>query len=180
MVAVEEDELAGHQDESLRGVAAEGLVATEQQLRQLAGIAAGGFVVELAGGVEGDASLGGVADDEADLGLVGKGHEGLVLGVEVQRAADDVDAVEAVDDLAVQLALQVHVVEAVLAVQPVHHALLDGLYHDHAGVEVGATVHVPDDPVNKAAQKVAFAELDDSLGCTALRSCSLVQCFHRS
>ena len=127
---------------------------------------------------EGDARLGGVGDDEADFGLVGQCHEGSVLRVGVEGAADAVDACQRVDGLAVQTALQVDVVEAVLSVEPLGHAVLDGLYDYDAAVEVGILVHVVDNPVYKGAEEVALTELDDSLGCDGLGCRQFVQCFH--
>ena len=78
-VTVEEDKLAGEDDEALGGVAIEGLIAAVEQLYELAGIGAGGLVVELAGGVEGDAGLGSVRDDETHLRLVGQSHVSIKL-----------------------------------------------------------------------------------------------------
>jgi len=173
-VAVQEDELAGEDDEALRGVAVKGLIAAIEQLHELAGIGTGGSVLQLAGRIEGDAGLGGVGDDEADLGLVGQRQEGSILRVGVQRAADDVDTLEGVDGLAVLATLQVNVVETVLGVEPVDHTVLDGLYDDDRSVEVGLLVHVPDNPINECAEEVSLAELDDLLGHHTLRSKLLV------
>ena len=168
-VAVQENQLAGEDNQALRGVAVEGLPAAVEQLHQLAGIAAGGSVVQFAGGVEGDAGLGGVRDDEANLGLVGQSHEGGILAVWVQGAANHVDALQRIHGLAVLAALQVDVVQAVLAVEPFCHTALDRLYDNDRTVEVGLLVHVPDNPINERAEEVSFAKLNHFFGHHALR-----------
>ncbi len=168
-MAVQEDEFTGEDDEALRGVAVEGLVAAVEQLYQFAGVAAGGSVIQFAGGVEGNAGLGGVRNDEANLWLVGQCHVGLVLSVGVQTAADDVDTLQRVDGLAVLTTLQVHVVQAVLTIQPLNHTLSQRLYDDDRTIEVSLLVHVPDNPINKGAQEISFTELNNFLGHHALR-----------
>ena len=169
-VAVEEDEFAGEDDKTLRGITVEGLPAAIQQLNQLTRIAAGGFVVQLASGVEGNTGLGGVRDDKTNLGLVGQCHEGVVLRVGVQCAADDVDTLEGVDGLAVLTTLQVDVIQTVLTVQPVDHAAVDGLYDNNRTVEVGLLVHVPDNPINECTKEVSLTKLNHLFRHHALRS----------
>lgn len=61
-------------------------------------------------------------------------------------------------------------VEAVLTVEPVNHTALDRLYNNYTTVEVGLLVHVPDDPINKCAEEVTFAKLDNLFRHHALRS----------
>ncbi len=169
-MAVEEDQFAGEDDQALGGVAVEGLIAAVEQLHQFAGVRRGGFVVQLTGGIEGDAGLGGVGDDETDFGLFGQCQEGIVLRVGIQAAANDVDTLEGVHRLAVLAALQVDVVQAVLAVEPVDHTAIEGLDDDDGTIEVCLLVHVPDDPIYECAEEVAFAELNDLFGHDALRS----------
>ena len=108
--------------------------------------------------------------------MLGKCQESLELCVGVEGTADDVYACERVHRLAVFLALQVDVIQAVLPVEPVHHATLDGLNHHNAGVEVGLLIHVVDNPVYKGTQEVALAKLDNSFGHDALGRSTLVKC----
>ena len=179
-MAIEEDEFAGHDDESLGGVGIEGLEAMVEELCEFARIGGTWCVGEAASGIKGDACLSGVGDDEAYLGLLGEGHVSLELGVGVEGSADDINALESVDGLSVETSLEVDVVEAILAVEPIDHTALDGLYDDDAGVEVGALVHVADDPINEATEEVAFAKLDDAFGCVALGSRARIKRFHGS
>ena len=130
-MAVEEDELARHQNHTLAGIALKELIAVEEQLYQLARIRFCGSVSKLALGVEGYAGLSGVRYDEAHLRLFGQSHESLVLRIGVQSTRDNVDACERVHGSTVLLALQVHVIEAVLTVQPVHHAALYRLHNNN-------------------------------------------------
>ena len=76
VVAVEEDELARHDDQTFVLIALEGLEATIEQLGQLTGVRRSGSVSELAVGVESDTGFCSVRDNETDFGLVGQGHEG--------------------------------------------------------------------------------------------------------
>ena len=56
-VTVEENELAGEDDQTLRGITVESLVAAIQQLNQLTRIRRSGFVVQLTSGIESNTSL---------------------------------------------------------------------------------------------------------------------------
>ena len=101
--------------------------------------------------------------------MVGQCHEGCVLRIGVQTAADDVNTLQRVDGLAVLTSLQVYMIEAVLGIEPIGHTFLDGLYDNDASVEVGLLVHVPDDPVNERTEEITFTELNYFLGHHALR-----------
>ena len=94
VVSVEENQLAGHEDKSLGGAAVEGLVAAVEQLHKFARVRAGRCIGELARGVKGDTCLGGVRDDEADVGLLCECHESSVLRVGVEGARDHVDTLQ--------------------------------------------------------------------------------------
>ena len=167
-MAVEEDELARHDDQALLRVTVEGLETAIKQLHKLAGIAACGSITELAGVIESNAGLRGVGDDETNLGLLSECHVGCILAVGIQSTADDVDAFQRVHCLTIQTSLKVHMVQAVLTVEPVNHAALDGLYDDDAAVEVCPGVHFPHNPVDKSTKEVTFAKLNDLLGHHAL------------
>ena len=100
-MTVQEDQFTGEDDQSLGGVAIEGLETTVEQLYQLAGIAAGWGIFELAGRIEGDTGLGGIGNHESDLWLVSQCHEGCVLCIGIQGTADDIDTLKCVHGLAV-------------------------------------------------------------------------------
>ena len=168
VMSVEEDQLARHDDEALLGVAIEGLEATEEELCELAGIRRSWSIGELAVGIKSDTSLGGVGDDETDVRLIGQSHECSILAVWIEGAADDIHTVEGINGLAVLTALQVDVIEAVLAIEPLHHTTFDWLNDNNRSVEVGLLVHIPDDPINKCTEEVTFTKLDDFLGSHAL------------
>ena len=169
-MAIEEDKLAGEDDETLGGVTVKGLPTAIEQLDEFARIAAGGFVIELARRIESDTCLSSVRDDETNLRLVGQRHESIVLRVGVQRATDDVDALQGVDGLTVLTTLQVNMIQTVLTVQPVDHTLVDGLYDDNRTIEVGLLVHIPDNPINKSTEEVTLTKLNHLFRHHALRS----------
>ena len=180
LLAVEEDQLAGEDDEPFVGSAVEGSEPVVEQLGQLAGVGFGRLVVRFARGIEGDARFGGVGDHETDIGIFGQLQVFVELGVGVQPAADDVDQLDAVDLLALVDSLQVEVIEAVLGVEHVHHAPFDGLYDHYAAVESGLFVHVPHDPVHEGAEEVPFPELDDPFGIAFVGCVVSVQRLHNS
>ena len=130
-LSVQEDKLAGEDDQSLVGSALEVLPAVVQELDQLAGVGGGGGIVKPAGGVEGDAGLGRVGDYEAYLRLLGQFHICVEVAVRVDAAADDVYHLYGVHLPALIDALKVQVVESVLLVEHVHHAFLNGLYYHY-------------------------------------------------
>ena len=177
MVPVQENQLTRHDNQSLISSAIESLETTIEQLRELAWIGRSGCVSELAGRVESDARLSGVADDKTNLWLLCQCHECLILAVWIEGTTDAVDACERVDLLSVQATLQIDVVEAILPIKPIHHSLLDRLNHHYRRVEIRFLIHVINNPVHKTAKEVSLAKLDDSLRCMALRSRASVQCF---
>ena len=159
-----EDELAGEDDKALVLGALEVLETVIQELGELAGIAAGGFVLQLASRVKGDTGLRGVGNHKADFRLLGQGQVGAKVLVRVQAAGDDVNQVHAIHGLAVLQTLQIQVVQAILLVEPAHHAFLDGLDHHYGTVEVRLLVGLPDNPLDECAEEVSFAKLNHLLG----------------
>ena len=91
MMTILEDELARHYDKALLRIAVERAEAVVEQLRQFGGIGRGRCVRQAARGVEGYASLRGVGDDEANVGLCSQSDEGLVILVWIEGAADAVN-----------------------------------------------------------------------------------------
>ena len=94
-------------------------------------------------------------------------------GVPRYMASPDINTEDfqaAVDFLSVQASLKIDVIEAVLAVEPIHHASLDRLYNHYGGVEVSLLIHVVDNPIHKTTKEVSLSKLDNSLRCMALRS----------
>ena len=174
VVTVEEDQLTGHEDQTLGRIAVESLVAAEEELNELARIRRSGSVRELTSGIESDTCLGGVGDDETDLRLLCERHVRPVLGVGVQCTRDDVDTLERVHGFAVQTTLQVDVIEAVLTIQPLYHTFVNRLNDSYRTVEVRLCVHVPYDPVHKCAEEVTLTKLNDLLGSDTLRRGPLV------
>ena len=137
---------------------------------QLARIGRCGSVAELAIRVEGDAGFRCIGYYETYFGLVGKRHEGCILRVWIQCAADAVDTRQTIDSFTVQAALQIDVVETILTIQPFCHTSFYGLNHYNTAVEVGLLIHVVNNPVYKCTKEVTFTELNDSLGSNGLGS----------
>ena len=177
-MAVLEDELAGEDDESLRRIAIEGTEAVVKQLGELGGLGGGRCVVQATCRVKGDAGLCSVGDDEADVRLCSQGQEGIVVCVGVHCAADAIDELQRVHGLAVNEALQVDMIETVLRLQTICHALCDGLDDDDRSIEIGALVHLPHNPIDECAKKVAFAKLYDALGALRLSGGSFIKGLH--
>ena len=131
VVSVFEDKFAGHDDKALVGSSVECLEATIEKLGQLAGIGSGGTVRKLALGVESDAGLGSVGNHEAHFGLVGQCEECVKLSEGAEAAADYIDAGKGIDDLTVETALKIDMVEAVLALKELHYKCIGSALHDY-------------------------------------------------
>ena len=69
-------------------------------------------------------------------------------------------------------------IEAVLGIEPIYHTFLYRLHNDNRAVEVCLLVHVPDNPIYKRAEEVAFAKLNNLFRHDALRSKYFVKWFH--
>ena len=164
LLAVVVDELAGeHDDARLTGSP-----AVVEHLGELGGEARGRHVVGLAGRVVGDAGLGGVGDN--DLQVIGDGdlHHGavVVLAVRVEAAAASADHAGLIDRVAVLLAAHQHGVQVVLGIDAVGKAkgAADGLHHDDLAVPAGSLVAHVKEAIDKGAQEIALAKLQDLLG----------------
>ena len=168
MMAVLEDELAGEDDKSLGQIAAKSTEAVVEQLRKLGGIGCRGSIVQATSRVESNACFGGVGDDEADVRLLSQ--ESGVVGVGIDGTADAINKFQGVHGLPVNKALQVNMIEAVLGLQAVGHALSNGLYDDDRCIKVSALIHLPHNPVYECAKEVTLAKLDDTLGAMCLWS----------
>ena len=168
-VSVQEDQLTWEDNQTLGLVALESLIAAIEQLNQLAGIRRSRRILQLTSGVEGDTSLCGVRNHEADFGLISERHESGVLGIGVQCATNHVDTLQSVNGLTVLATLKVHVVQTILGVQPVYHTFFNRLYNDYATVKVGFLVHVPDNPIYECTEEVTLTELNHLFRHYALR-----------
>ncbi len=177
-MSVEEDEFAGEDDETLRWVAMEERETMVEQLGEFGRIGTGGRVREATGGVESDARLGGVRDDEADVFLFRQADELLILRVGIECTTDDVYQLKRVDGLSLGEPLEVDMVETVLSIEHIDHAFFDGLDHHHTTREGCLLVDVLDYPVYKRAEEIAFAKLYDTFLALRLRSRSGIECFH--
>ena len=104
-------------------------------------------------------------------------HESLMLCVGVEGTADGINTCQRVDWLTIFFSLQIQVIEAILSVEPVNHAVFNRLNYNDRSVEVCLLIHVEDNPVNKGTEKITFSKLDDSLRHSAFGGCTLVQGF---
>ena len=66
-------------------------------------------------------------------------------------------------------------VEAVLTIEPLNHSFVNRLDYNDRAVEIGLSIHVPNNPVNKSAQEITLAKLDNLLRCSALWGSLLVE-----
>ena len=138
-----------------------------QHLGQLAGEAGCGLVLQLAGGVVGDAGLRGVGNDDFQIVAGGDFHH-LVeafLFIRVQATGDTGDNAFVIDLLAVFAAAQVQSVQALLLVDHLSKARGDGLDQNALAVPIGLLVGQIEPIIYKCAQEVTFAELQHFLGC---------------
>ena len=137
-----------------------------QHLSQLAGEAGRGNILQLAGGVVDDAGLGGVGNDDLEIVAGGDLHhltEALLL-IRVQAAGDAGDNALVIDLLAVFTAAQVEGVQTLLLVDHLGQTRGDGLDQNALAVPVSLFVGKVEPIVNKCAEEVAFAELQDLFG----------------
>ena len=150
-----------------------------------AGKARGGWSSRLVARVVGDAHLGGVGDDETDLGLCGKGHEIRVALVGIDGPVDAGDELGAGDRFALLSAGQGQVKEPILFVQLVvdrrRAAMGGGLDDDRAAAEARLGVQPIQHPGDETAQEVAAAKQHHPLRIDAVdaRRCSVKRSWGR-
>ena len=125
--------------------------AVVEQLGELAWIAQCRCVLELAGRVEGDAGLGGVAHDKPCIFCLGQPQVGSMVLVGVDGTRDALYPLYLVDDLSLLHALHAYVVAALLFEEAFQAFAWAGLHDCHA-----VLLH---HPVYKGPEKIAFAEL---------------------
>ena len=131
-------------------------------------------VGKLAGIIKGDTCLSGVRDDETDFRLLCERHECPVLRIRVQSARDNVNTLKAIYCLTVQTTLEVHMIQAILTIEPFYHTFFNRLNDSHRTIEVRLSVHVPYDPIHESAEEITFTKLNDFLGSDTLRRSPLV------
>ena len=88
----------------------------------------------------------------------------------MEGATYTVDALQCVYRLTILASLQVYMIEAVLAIEPVYHTALYWLHYYYRTIEVCLLVHIPNNPVYECAQEVTLAKLNDLFGHYALGS----------
>ena len=82
-----------------------------------------------------------------------------MLCVWVNTTANNVDTVELIYSLAIETALKVDVIEAVLTVEPLYHTAVDWLNDNDRSVEISLGIHVPYNPVNECTEEVSLTKL---------------------
>ena len=101
-----------------------------------------------------------------------------MVGIRIHGAADAVDHLKRVHGLTVDKPLQVHVVEAVLCLQTLGHALGNGLDDNDRGIEICFLIHLPNNPIYESAKEVALAKLYNALRALYLKSGGAVEFLH--
>ena len=69
-------------------------------------------------------------------------------------------------------------IETVLGLELFCHAMCYGLHDDNGGIEVGAPIHLPYNPIDECTQEVSFAELYDALRALCLCGCCGIEGKH--
>ena len=166
LLAVVVDQLAGQDHQALVRSTVERLVALKQHAGQLCGEAVGGHLVKLAVALGvGNAGLGGVGDDDLQLGADSQSQNigPLALQVGAHAVADAGDHPLGVHFLALLAAAQVQGVQTLLRIDPVCHLgeVANGLHQADLAVPVGLLVGNIKEIINEGPQEVALAELHD-------------------
>ncbi len=165
LLAVMVDEFAREDDEALLGRAAEGDEALVEEARQLRGEARGRPVVVFARGIVGDARLGRVGREEAEVRIRRVREEGAEVDVGVDAAGDGRDDAPVVHLLSVLKTAQIERVKSLLPVDRVADEVAAGdrLHEADLAVEAGLLVETVKEVIDERAEEVALAELKDPL-----------------
>ena len=156
------DKLAREDDEAFEAQ----FPALMQEERKLRGESGGRRVVRLAGGIEGDAGLGGVGDHKAQLRLARAVEELFPIALWVETAGGRGNDARCFHRLAVLAAAQDQGVEPVLLAEAIGRlgVTAAGLHQHDLGVKAGFLVQLIDKVVGKGAKEIALAELHDFFG----------------
>lgn len=125
-MAIEEDQLTRHKNETFGRITIEALKAVIEQLHQFARIRRGGSISELAIGVESDACFSGVGYDETHLGLLCQCHISLELMIRIKGTTNDIDAFQRIDSLPFKTTLQIDMIKTVLSIEHIYHTFSKG------------------------------------------------------
>lgn len=131
----------------------------------LAGNAAGGRVVLLAGGIEDDARLGGVGDDKAQIRIFGAIEQDAPIPLRIEAAGSAGNHAGALHWLSVLAAAEDQRIQPLLRGVEVGGLGMAaaGLHQHHLGVKARGLVHLVDEVLHKGAQEIALAELQHAL-----------------
>ena len=131
------------------------LKSLEKELGQLSGEALCRAILHLIVVLKADACLGGVGDDEAEIGVFGKRHVCIEIVVGLDATGNGVDYLNV---YAFTSAAEVGVF-AILCREKVAKSLFNGLNDYCLAVEIGFLVDDLKHPIGKSAQKAALAKL---------------------
>ena len=135
----------------------------EQQTGQLSGIAHRWRIVEFVTGVIADARFGGVGEHKTDIRIMGQRQVRVIFAIDVQLAIHGANQTCVADRFALFIqTTNDSGIKSILGAQRRRKIAVDRTHYHHTGIEVGMFVKEINLPVNKSAQKVPFAELDDT------------------
>ncbi|MPL98477.1 hypothetical protein SDC9_44682 [bioreactor metagenome] len=165
IVSVLVDELAGNDDQALVRSPVESLVAFVEEGADLGWEGDLDLVGQLVTAVVADTGLGGVGDDEAQVLTGCELYILLVIVglVRIEAAADAVDRSVLLDGFLVLHTPEDGGVQALLGVDHIAQAPVQGLDEDYIAVEIGLLVENVDHPIDERSEEVPLSELKNLL-----------------
>ena len=162
-LAVVINQLAGNDHPTFIRRAGEVAVAFKQQASQFCRIAYRWRIVKTVAGVVADPGLSGIGKHKAHIRIMRQTQQLLIIGI----GADFTIYRSNQTRIAHRFALLIQAannrgIEAVLGAERRRECALNRTHDHHAGIQVGMLVQQIDLPVDKRAQEVAFAKLNDT------------------
>lgn len=137
--------------------------AFEQQPGQFRRITYRRGIVKTVPGMVADTGLGGVGEDKTDIRIVRQAQKFIVIVVGANFAVYRTNKTRIANRFALFIqSANNRGIEAVLSAQRRREIAGDGSDDDHASIQVSMLVKQVNLPVNKRAQEVTFAKLDDT------------------
>ena len=159
--AVPVDKLAGNENKSLRGIAAECFPAFKYQTRQFGGIGILADTRRIGLRLVFNARLRGVGKHETEIRIDRRPDDRRPVGIRIQTAFDGFNDFTVFHNLAVGNAAQNESVKTILRVDEVRQPGRKRLHKLNKSVELALFIHFMDHPVNECAKKISFSELEN-------------------
>ena len=144
-----ENQFARKNKQTFVGSSVECFKTVVKQLSEFTRIGTRRCIIQLTTIVESNTRFSSVGEHKTHFGLFGQLKIGFKIVVRIKRTADDIYQLNAVHCISLVKPLQIDVIQTILFVQHINHAIRKWLNDNNTRIEIGFFVHIEHNPVDK-------------------------------